>query len=205
MPLVHCQGASRTVHEYQFLPEKPTVRTDAYERAAPSHHYGSPTESRHPRIPLSTVSSFIHGNEQVPTVYGFQSPMVGLNLLSQQGRAGHLLPSAAEEYGNVLGKNFTNVTMDSHFSTHPINQLNNPLIPYARRVAHDEDDVLQLERKHKVSKALHSIHYFLILIIISTTLLLLQSEEARIMREVEAHEKRIRKELEKQDILRRKV
>ncbi|KAL6134109.1 hypothetical protein ACLB2K_066342 [Fragaria x ananassa] len=173
------KGASRTVHEYQFLPEKPTVRTDAYERAAPSHHYGSPTESRHPRIPLSTMSSFIHGNEQVPTVYGFQSPMVGLNLLSQQGRAGHLLPSAAEEYGNVLGKNLTNVTMDSHFSTHPINQLNNPLIPYARRVAHDEDDVLQLERKHK-------------------------SEEARIMREVEAHEKRIRKELEKQDIMRRK-
>jgi hypothetical protein len=33
----------------------------------------------------------------------------------------------------------------------------------------------------------------------------LQSEEARIAREVEAHEKRIRKELEKQDILRRKV
>jgi hypothetical protein len=36
-------------------------------------------------------------------------------------------------------------------------------------------------------------------------LLQLQSEEARIAREVEAHEKRIRKELEKQDILRRKV
>lgn len=33
----------------------------------------------------------------------------------------------------------------------------------------------------------------------------LQSEEARIAREVEAHEKRIRKELEKEDILRRKV
>ena len=33
----------------------------------------------------------------------------------------------------------------------------------------------------------------------------LQSEEARIAREVEAHEKRIRKELERQDMLRRKV
>lgn len=33
----------------------------------------------------------------------------------------------------------------------------------------------------------------------------LQSEEARIAREVEAHEKRIRKELEKQDMLQRKV
>lgn len=32
-----------------------------------------------------------------------------------------------------------------------------------------------------------------------------QSDEARIAKEVEAHEKRIRKELEKQDVLRRKV
>lgn len=32
-----------------------------------------------------------------------------------------------------------------------------------------------------------------------------QSEEARIAKEVEAHEKRIRKELEKQDMMRRKV
>lgn len=34
---------------------------------------------------------------------------------------------------------------------------------------------------------------------------LLQIDEARIEREVQANEKRIRKELEKQDILRRKV
>ena len=33
----------------------------------------------------------------------------------------------------------------------------------------------------------------------------LQNEEARVAREVEAHEKRIQKELEKQEILRRKV
>lgn len=32
-----------------------------------------------------------------------------------------------------------------------------------------------------------------------------QNEEARIAKEVEAHEKRIRKELEKQDMMRRKV
>lgn len=32
-----------------------------------------------------------------------------------------------------------------------------------------------------------------------------QGEEARIAKEVEAHEKRIRRELEKQDVLRRKV
>jgi len=35
--------------------------------------------------------------------------------------------------------------------------------------------------------------------------LLQHNEEAKIAREVEAHEKRIRKELEKQDLLNRKV
>lgn len=34
---------------------------------------------------------------------------------------------------------------------------------------------------------------------------LMQTDEARIGREVQAHEKKIRKELEKQDLLRRKV
>lgn len=170
--MVRCQGASRIVHEYQFLPEKPTVRTDTYERAAPSYHYGSPTEGPHARTPLSTVSSFIHGNEQAPTVYGFQCQMAGLNLLSQQGRACNLLPSASEEYGNVHRKNFTNITMDAQFSAHPIIQLDNPFIPFARRVSHDED-VLQLKRKNKVSNALQSIHDFLVLIIISITLLFL--------------------------------
>jgi hypothetical protein len=36
-------------------------------------------------------------------------------------------------------------------------------------------------------------------------MLLQHNEEAKIAREVEAHEKRIRKELEKQDLLNRKV
>ncbi|XP_030929199.1 homeobox-DDT domain protein RLT2-like isoform X3 [Quercus lobata] len=174
------KGAGRALHEYQFLPEQPTVRTDAYERVAPSYHYGSPADGPNART-SSVISgrSFMHGNEQVPSGYGFQGQVPGLNLLPNQGRQGHLLPSVSGEYDTVPRKNaFPNIAMDAHFAAHPITQLENPFLPSDRRVAHDED-VPRMERKRK-------------------------SEEARIAREVEAHEKRIRKELEKQDILRRK-
>lgn len=42
-------------------------------------------------------------------------------------------------------------------------------------------------------------------IILSLSNVIQHNEEAKIAREVEAHEKRIRKELEKQDLLNRKV
>ncbi|XP_031255307.1 homeobox-DDT domain protein RLT2 isoform X3 [Pistacia vera] len=177
---VHPQCATRTLHEYQFLPEQPTVRTDTYERAAPSYHYGSPVDSSNTRNPsLSTGHSFMHGNEQVSSGYGFPGQLPSLNLLSQQGRQNHLLPSASEEYENVPRKNsFVNTALDAHFGAHAITALENQFVSSDRRVTLDED-ASRMEKKRK-------------------------SEEARIAREVEAHEKRIRKELEKQDILRRK-
>ncbi|XP_035551015.1 homeobox-DDT domain protein RLT2-like isoform X4 [Juglans regia] len=173
------KGVGRALHEYQFLPEQPTVRTDAYWRVTPSYHYGSPGDgpnARTPSLPSSRI--FMHGNEHVPSGYGFQGQMPGLNLLPQQGKQGHLLPSASGENDNNSRKNpFTNIT-DAHFGAHPITQMENPFVSSDKRVILDED-VSRMERKRK-------------------------TEEARIAREVEAHEKRIRKELEKQDILRRK-
>ncbi|KAJ6734162.1 HOMEOBOX-DDT DOMAIN PROTEIN RLT2 [Salix purpurea] len=148
------KGTKRTLHEYQFLPQQPTVRAEAYERAAPSYPYGSPAD-------------------------GFSSQVPSLSLMPQEGRQGHLLPSASGEYESTSQKSpFTNVGMDVQVGAHPITALDNPFMSSDQRVTHDED-VLRMERKRK-------------------------SEEARIAREVEAHEKRIRKELEKQDILRRK-
>ncbi|XP_042972000.1 homeobox-DDT domain protein RLT2-like isoform X3 [Carya illinoinensis] len=173
------KGVGRALHEYQFLPEQPTVRTDAYERVAPSYHYGSPGDCPNARTSsLSSGRIFMHGNEHVPSGYGFQGQMPGLNLLPQQGKQGHLLPSVSGENDNNSRKNpFTNI-MDAHLGAHPITQMENPFVSSDRRVILDED-VSRMERKRK-------------------------TEEARIAREVEAHEKRIRKELEKQDILRRK-
>uniref|UniRef100_A0A5B7A597 Homeobox-DDT domain protein RLT2 n=1 Tax=Davidia involucrata TaxID=16924 RepID=A0A5B7A597_DAVIN len=173
------KGVARALHEYQFLPEQPSVRNDTYERAAPSHYFGSPTDVPSARTALSAGRSFMHGNEQVTSGYGFQGQVPNLSLLPQQGRQGHLLSSVSGEYDIGPRKNsFTSVGMDAHFGAHPSAGLDNPFIPSDKRITHDED-VLRIERKRK-------------------------SDEARIAREVEAHEKRIRKELEKQDILRRK-
>ncbi|XP_022764115.1 homeobox-DDT domain protein RLT2 isoform X2 [Durio zibethinus] len=174
------KGSMRAVREYQFLPEQPTVRTETYERVAPSYNYGSPTDGPNAMATsLSGGRSSVHGNEQVPSGNGFPGQMPNLNLLPQQSRQGHLLPTALGEYDNVSRKNsLANTAVDANIGAHPISALESPFVSSDRRVSLDED-VLRMERKRK-------------------------SEEARIAREIEAHEKRIRKELEKQDMLRRK-
>lgn len=148
---VHIQGVGRALHEYQFLPEQPTVRTDAYERVAPSYHYGSPGDRQNARTSsLSSGRMYMHGNEHVPSGYGFQGQMPGLNLLPQQGKQGHLLASVSGENDTNSRKNtFTNV-MDAHFGAHPITQMENPFLSSERRVILDED-VSRMERKRKVS------------------------------------------------------
>lgn len=155
----------RAVHEYQFLPEQPSVRTETYERVALSYHYGSPTDDPHARASsLSTGCSFVHGNEKVPSGYGFSGQMPNLNLLPQQSRQGHLLPTASGEYDNCSRKNsLTNTTVDAIIGAHPISALESPFVSSDRRVNLDED-ALRMERKRKVYCDLQlSITWFLII------------------------------------------
>lgn len=152
---VHPQGPTRTLHEYQFLPEQPTVRADTYERSAPSYHYGSPVDSSNSRNPsVSTGRLFMHGNEQVSSGYAFPGHLPSLNLLSQQGRQNHLLPSASEEYENVPRKNsFINTALGPHLGTHVTTTLENQFVPSDRKVTPDED-ALRLEKRRKVLNAI---------------------------------------------------
>ncbi|XP_073266704.1 homeobox-DDT domain protein RLT2 isoform X2 [Populus alba] len=174
------KSTTRTLHEYQFLPQQPTVRAEAYERAAPSCQYGSPADVHNVKTEsISATLPFMHANEQVSSGYGLSNQVPSLSLMPQESRQGHLLPSTTGEYETVIQKcSFTNIGMDAQSGAHLVTALDNPYMSSDRRVTHDED-ALRMQRKRK-------------------------SEEARIAREVEAHEKRIRKELEKQDILRRK-
>jgi hypothetical protein len=180
------KGSSRSLQEYQFLPEQPSVRNDPYERATSSHYYSSPVDVLSSRTtPLSSTRSFSQANEQLPSGYGFEA---SLSLVPHQGRQiAHVLPSTSADYDIVpvaRKSSIVNVTVDPQCvaSHHPVIAMDNPFLPLDRRVTTHDEEILRLERKRK----------------------LLQSEEARIAKEVEAHEKRIRKELEKQDILRRK-
>ncbi|KAH6780630.1 hypothetical protein C2S52_011867 [Perilla frutescens var. hirtella] len=169
------KGASRALHEYQFLPEKPSVRNDSYERGVP-HYYGSPPDILNSRVPLPTGRYVIRSNEQGASGY-LQGQMPSLSLLPQQGRQeAHLSPAPGEvDDVGPLTASVGNANIDSHLLVHPASGFDNQITPERRNVL----DLERLERKRK-------------------------AEEARIAKEVEAHEKRIRKELEKQDILRRK-
>ncbi|XP_056171007.1 homeobox-DDT domain protein RLT2 isoform X2 [Syzygium oleosum] len=169
------KGVVRPVHEYQFLPEKPTVRAETYERVVPPYHHGS--DSINTRI--SAGPSFLHANEPMPSGYGLQSRVPVLSLLTPPGKQGPLLSSTPGEYDLDPSKtSSTNLEIENRLGAHSVSALDNPLVSSDRRVIHNEE-LLRAERKRK-------------------------SEEARIQREVEAHEKRIRKELKKQDIMRRK-
>ncbi|XP_058100582.1 homeobox-DDT domain protein RLT2-like isoform X2 [Magnolia sinica] len=248
---VHSQTGPRALHEYQFLPEQPSIRSDSYERVAPSHFYDSSVDT-----PSGRPSSFRHGNEQVAKSYGFQGQMSSVNLLPQQGRQGHVFSSAPTEYDSVPHKNsLPSVGTDAHFGGHPVVGLENTFVSSDRRVFHNED-ASRMERKRKsedvrIAKEVDT-HENLIrkepeyddlphknslmtvepdaqfgahpIVGLENTFVssdrrifheedasrmerkrkLMQNEDARIAKEVEAHEKRIRKELERQDILRRK-
>ncbi|XP_057792425.1 homeobox-DDT domain protein RLT2 isoform X2 [Salvia miltiorrhiza] len=168
------KGASRVVHEYQFLPEKPSTRTDPYERVP--HYYGSPPDVLNSRVPLPTGRPVIRSNEQGASGY-LQGQMPSLSLLPQQGRQeAHLSPAPGEVDVGPLTAPVVNTNVDSQLFVHPGSVFDNQITTPERRTVLDPE---RLERKRK-------------------------AEEARIAKEVEAHEKRIRKELEKQDILRRK-
>lgn len=171
------KSATRLVHEYQFLPEQPSIRDDIHERATSSHFYSSSPDAQSSRTPLSSGRSFVIGSEQLTSGHSFQGQLPGLNLLPHFGKQNHRSSPASVDLEILPPRtSFVNIGVDAHNGVHPMVGVENPFTTPDRRVAHDEE---RLERKRK-------------------------SEEARIAREVEAHEKRIRKELEKQDLLRRK-
>ncbi|CAN0915229.1 Homeobox-DDT domain protein RLT2 [Linum grandiflorum] len=173
------KGPTRALHEYQFLPQQPSVRADGYERTAPLYPYGSPSDSHSTKnVPISAGRPFMHG-EQPSSGYGFPGQLPSLSLMPQEVRQGHHLLLSSGELDTASQRNsFANMEVDAQLGPHASAALDNPFTS-SDRIGDYAEDVLRIERKRK-------------------------NEEARLAREVEAHEKRIRKELERQDILRRK-
>ncbi|KAL8151093.1 hypothetical protein V2J09_020901 [Rumex salicifolius] len=172
------KGPGRTVHQYQFLPEQPSIHNDAYERLAQPHYYGSPPEGLSARThALSAGRSSMHGGEEVPS-YGLQGQVPSLSLMSHQGKHPHHMPSTSGEFVGMSRRTpYKSMPVETPFGSHPTAGLDVGLVPPESSM-HDED-VVRLERKRK-------------------------GEEVRVQKENEVHEKRMKKELEKQDLLRRK-
>ncbi|XP_044976615.1 homeobox-DDT domain protein RLT2-like isoform X2 [Hordeum vulgare subsp. vulgare] len=154
----------------------PEQPSDAYERASRSHYYDTLVEGSNSRIPsLTPVPHLLHGSEEMAPSYAFE----GQGLLPQSGRP-QVFPAVSSDYEmNQSNSNINSVPVDGQFGSSHVAGFEDPLISSETRAYHDED-ASRVDRKRK------------------------HNEEAKIAKEVEAHEKRIRKELEKQDILRRK-
>lgn len=136
----------RPVHEYQFLPEKPTVRAETYERVVPPYQHGSDSISTR----ISAGPSFLHANEPMPSGYGLQSRVPVLSLLTPPGKQGPLLPSTPGEYDLDPSKtSSTNLEIENRLGAHSVSALDNPLVSSDRRVIHNEE-LLRAERKRKV-------------------------------------------------------
>uniref|UniRef100_A0A5B7A7I4 Homeobox-DDT domain protein RLT1 n=1 Tax=Davidia involucrata TaxID=16924 RepID=A0A5B7A7I4_DAVIN len=146
------KAAKRGRHECQFLPDEPSIRSDA-GRLVPSHFYDLPVDG-----PSGKTSSLVRGNRQLCRGY-FSSPPGDNNSIPHRD-------------------SLINIQMDAPVSAHPVLGPENSNASSDKRISNNED-VLQMGRKRK-------------------------NVEVRIEREVEVYERKIKKELEKQDILRRK-
>ncbi|CAO2183310.1 unnamed protein product [Urochloa humidicola] len=176
-PIVQPHVGSRAVHEYQFLPEQPS---DTYERASRSHYYDTPVEVSNSRISsLTSGSQLLHGSEEGAPSYAFQGHASGSGLLPQPSRSQAFPAVPADHEIAQSNSNLNSVPVEGQFDISRVAVFENQLGSSEIRVYHDED-ASRVERKRK------------------------HNEEAKIAKEVEAHERRIRKELEKQEVLNRK-
>lgn len=130
------QGRSRALHEYQFLPEQPTVRSESYERVSQSHYYSSPSSRLGNKTPpLSNGRSYIYGHEEVPVAYG------GPN---------HIMLPTSEDYEAVARKSpYLNMGTESPLNTHLNSGRDSALVPPEMRV-NLEEAAGSMERKRKV-------------------------------------------------------
>uniref|UniRef100_A0A0E0C5V6 Homeobox domain-containing protein n=1 Tax=Oryza meridionalis TaxID=40149 RepID=A0A0E0C5V6_9ORYZ len=184
LPPVHPHAGSRAVHEYQFLPEQPSDRYEgssrSHEGASRSHYYDTPVEASNSRMSSHTLGShLLRGSDEAAPGYAFQGQMSGSGHLPQSGRR-EVLPAVPTDYEMIQSNSDLNsVPVEGQYGISQVAGIENSLLPSERRAYHDEDGS-RVDRKRK------------------------HNEEAKIAKEVEAHERRIRKELEKQDMMKRK-
>ncbi|KAK9664237.1 hypothetical protein RND81_14G027900 [Saponaria officinalis] len=117
------EGSGRALHEYQFLSEQPTARSESYERVSQPHYYGSPMDGPGTKTtPLGSGQAYLHSYEDVPVAYGLPSQ----SMTSQQEKIRSSLPSTSG--------------------------YENALVPSDKIVA-QEDDAVRAERKRKCDES----------------------------------------------------
>ncbi|GER43158.1 homeodomain-like transcriptional regulator [Striga asiatica] len=182
------KGTSKALHEYQFLPEKPSARhDDTYDRATLQHFYGLPN-------PISNTRSVMHCNEQVSSEYR-QNQTPGLHIFPQQSMREVCLSRGPREVDipPSMGS-MPNASIDAHLFVRQVTELAGKSITPDRRIILDHE---RLERKWKAEEARIAKE--------------VEAHEKRIRKELERQdilrrkrEEQMRKEIERQDRERRK-
>lgn len=148
--VVHPQGGSRALHEYQFLPEQPNIRSETYDRLPQSHFYDPPVVTPNSRVSsLPVGGQYLHGNEQAAPTYAFQGQLSNTSIPSYQGRQQIFSPGTGECENAPQNNSFTNSASEAHFGMHQVLGSENPYISSDRRIFCDEDPS-RVEKKRKV-------------------------------------------------------
>lgn len=140
--MAHSQLVKRPVHEYQFLPEQPSARSDGYGRIPSSHLYDPSIDDTGNRLsPLQSGRLFVHDNDRMPIKQGTH----------------HNFPSSSMEYDGYHHKAlYLNSGIDAPFSSQHAIGIENPFLTPDRRMNREEDGA-PIERKRKVNTYLHKI------------------------------------------------
>ncbi|KAL4289870.1 hypothetical protein GQ457_14G009610 [Hibiscus cannabinus] len=168
------KAAARAFHEYQFLPEHSSLRSDTYGQVTQSLFHESPVDGARVR-----TASFVHGEESSSRVHGIQGHGSRVRVLPQQDKTG-IIPSSSQVVEDPIAEreSFSNGRITAQSSSHLVLGSEDSYMLSAGQTLNNDADLCN-DRKRK-------------------------SDDIRIAREVEAHENRIRKELEKLDNKRRK-
>ncbi|XWS12600.1 hypothetical protein CRYUN_Cryun37aG0104100 [Craigia yunnanensis] len=92
------KAAARAFHEYQFLPEHSSLRSDAYGQVTQSHFHESPVDGARGR-----ATSFVHGEEPLSRVHGIQGHGSRVRVLPQQEKTG-IIPSSSRVANDSLAE-----------------------------------------------------------------------------------------------------
>ena len=147
--VIHPQAGSKALHEYQFLPQQPSIRSGRYERLSQTHYHDPAVAPNTIGSPLPVGGQYLHGNEQVAPTYTFQGQLSSTSILSQEGRQ-QAFSSSPAEYANAPQSNsFTNSVTEGQFGMHQVLGSENSYLSSDRRMFQDEDPS-RVDRKRKV-------------------------------------------------------
>lgn len=135
------QMGPRALHEYQFIPKQPSVRSEALDRVSLSHYLESSSDAPNTKMTsLPSGGRYLHVNDHEGPSYTFQGQNLSADLLTQEGRQ-QAFPSVSVEYDNSLdGNSFPDPATDAQFGMGEVPGLENPYLSSYRR----------LDRKRKV-------------------------------------------------------